>query len=94
MIILTSITCTLATSVDVKRVFSHGRLLLPHIRNRLSAQSTQALLCLSNWSDISLVKDIDVLSVARLEGLEGNHDVEMDAGWDIIKVKAPAGKTR
>ncbi|KAJ7933627.1 hypothetical protein B0H13DRAFT_1592206, partial [Mycena leptocephala] len=36
-----------ATSVDVERVFSRGRLLLSHVWNRLSAQSTRALMCLA-----------------------------------------------
>jgi len=30
----------IATSVDVERIFSHGRLLLSHVRNRLTAQTT------------------------------------------------------
>lgn len=30
----------LATSVDVEQIFSRGRLLLSHVRSRLSAQST------------------------------------------------------
>jgi hypothetical protein len=36
----------IATSVDVEQVFSKGRLVLPHVQNRLSVQSTCALLCL------------------------------------------------
>jgi len=39
-----------ATSVDVERTFSQGRLVLSHVRNRLSVQSTRALLCLGVWS--------------------------------------------
>jgi hypothetical protein len=74
----------LATSVDVECVFSRGRLLLSHIRNRLSAQSTRALLCLGNWSLLGMVDNIDVLTVARLEALEGDFDFEMDVGWDRI----------
>jgi len=35
-----------ATSVDVERLFSHGQVLLSHNHNRLSAQTTRALLCL------------------------------------------------
>jgi len=73
------------TSVDVERVFSRGRLVLPHVRNRLSAQSTRALLCLGDWSRLSLVKDADVLAVTRLEQLPGNKDFLMDDGWDVIK---------
>ena len=40
--------CSLATSVDVERVFSRGRLILSHVRSQLTAQSTRSLLCLVN----------------------------------------------
>ena len=36
----------IATSIDVERLFSRGRLLLPHTRNGLSSRSTRALLLL------------------------------------------------
>ncbi|KDR79571.1 hypothetical protein GALMADRAFT_47315, partial [Galerina marginata CBS 339.88] len=39
-----------ATSTDVERLFSRGRLILSHTRSRLSPQSTRALLCLGSWS--------------------------------------------
>jgi hypothetical protein len=71
-----------ATSTDVERVFSCGRLVLPHIRNRLSAQSTRAVLCLGAWSLMGFVKDSDILEVTKMPegpddgGLEGNIYVE------------------
>ena len=46
-----------ATSVDVERVFSKGRLILSHVRNGLSVQSTRALMCIGAWSRMGLVKD-------------------------------------
>ncbi|KZV90026.1 hypothetical protein EXIGLDRAFT_559559, partial [Exidia glandulosa HHB12029] len=49
-----------ATSVDVERTFSKGRILLSHIRNRLSAQSTRALLCLNSWIPLNIVKTSDI----------------------------------
>ncbi|KIJ91128.1 hypothetical protein K443DRAFT_38242, partial [Laccaria amethystina LaAM-08-1] len=49
-----------ATSVDVERTFSQGRLLLSHICNRLCVQSTWALLHLGIWSKMGYVKDKDV----------------------------------
>ncbi|KIL65169.1 hypothetical protein M378DRAFT_52957, partial [Amanita muscaria Koide BX008] len=52
-----------ATSVDVERLFSRGRILLSHLRNRMSAQTTRALLCLGSWSRLKLVKDEDVRKV-------------------------------
>ncbi|KIK42772.1 hypothetical protein CY34DRAFT_82964, partial [Suillus luteus UH-Slu-Lm8-n1] len=72
-----------ATSVDVERTFSHGRLLLSHVRSRLSTQTTRALLCLGSWSLLGLVKDKDVMSVTRLPDLQGEED-ELSEGWDDI----------
>ncbi len=79
----------LATSVDVERIFSRGCILLSHIRNRLSAQSTRALLCLGQWSLHGYVHDDDILAAAALpEVLDGegeDGDFLMPDGWDIIK---------
>jgi hypothetical protein len=74
-----------ATSVDVERIFSRGRLLLSHIRNRLSAQSTRALLCLGSWSLLGMVKDEDVLKVAVLQDVQGEDEIELEDGWDSIR---------
>ncbi|PPR06541.1 hypothetical protein CVT26_000704 [Gymnopilus dilepis] len=72
------------TSVDVERVFSRGRLILSHVRSRLNAQSTRALLCLGNWSLLGFVEDNDVIPVARMPDVEGDEEVELDEGWDRI----------
>lgn len=77
-----------ATSVDVERVFSTGRLLLSHIRNRLSAQTTRALLCLNNWSKLGLVKDEDVMqAAAEAEANTAETADEVADGWDRIVLK-------
>ena len=60
----------LATSVDVERVFSKGRILLSHIRNRLSAESTQALLCLGAWFKAGLVQTSDIVAASNLPELK------------------------
>jgi hypothetical protein len=67
----------------VERVFSKGRIVLSHVRNRLSAQSTRALLCLGNWSRLGYVRDKDVLAVTMQPDLEGDEDYLRD-GWDAI----------
>jgi hypothetical protein len=72
-----------ATSVNVKRVFSRGHLLLLHVRSRLSAETTHAPLCLGCWSLLGLVKDKDVLPVTRLADIEG-EEPELEDGWDSI----------
>ena len=78
---------TLATSVDVERTFSQGRLLLSHIRNRLSAQSTRATLCLGDWSKMGFMKNNDVMKVVNAPDVEGDGDsdgnVEQEE-WDKI----------
>jgi hypothetical protein len=72
-----------ATSVDVERTFSQGRLLLSHIRNRLSVQSTRALLCLGVWSLMGYVKDNDLKAATVLP--EAGSDEEVLANdWDAI----------
>ncbi|EIW58934.1 HAT dimerization, partial [Trametes versicolor FP-101664 SS1] len=48
-----------ATSVDPERTFSRGRLALPHTRNRLSPQSTRALMCVGNWSLAGFIHQSD-----------------------------------
>lgn len=73
----------IATSVDVERVFSKGRLLLSHVRNRLSVQSTRALMCLGVWSAMGFVKDGDVKAVTVLPEVVGEEE-ELDADWDAI----------
>lgn len=73
-----------ATSVDVERVFSRGRLVLSHVRSRLSAQSTRALICLGSWSVKGLVKDSDALAVGSLPDVEGDEELELGVGWDCI----------
>jgi hypothetical protein len=77
------LTISLATSVDVERTFSKGRLLLSHVRSRLSVQSTRALLCLGSWSLKGLVKDGDVLSAASQPDLVG-QEPEIVLGWDAV----------
>lgn len=75
----------LATSVDVERLFSRGRLLLSHVRSRLSVQTTRAVLCLNSWSTNELVKTEDVLAVSKEDDIpEGVLEPELIRGWDAI----------
>jgi hypothetical protein len=72
-----------ATSVDVERTFSQGRLVLSHVRSRLSVQSTRALLCLGVWSTMGYVKDNDVLTAAVLPDVEGEEE-DLAEDWDAM----------
>jgi hypothetical protein len=65
------LTVSAATSIDVERLFSRGRLVLSHTRSRLATQTTRAILCLGAWSKMGLVKDTDVLAVAKMKEVEG-----------------------
>ncbi len=79
--------CLSATSVDVERVFSRGHLLLHYVRNRLSAQTTRALLCLGYWSNLGLIEPKDAQKAAQLADLNlDDSDYEMEDGWDAIDV--------
>jgi hypothetical protein len=71
----------LATTVDVECTFSQGRIVLSHIRNHLSSQSTRALMCVGAWSWLGLVKNNDILDVLGEEVKEEN---ELPQGWDAI----------
>ncbi|KIK32216.1 hypothetical protein CY34DRAFT_35563, partial [Suillus luteus UH-Slu-Lm8-n1] len=66
-----------ATSIDVERLFSHGRLLLSQVCLRLSARSTRALLCLNAWSRLNLVKTEDILHVSALPDIKGDAEEEL-----------------
>ncbi|OAX32671.1 hypothetical protein K503DRAFT_701687, partial [Rhizopogon vinicolor AM-OR11-026] len=66
-------------------LFSCGRLLLSHVRSRLSVQSTWALLCLGFWSQLNLIKPEDVNKVTMLPDVEGEEQ-EMAHGWDSINI--------
>ena len=72
-----------ATSIDMECIFSKGRLILSHVWNGLSVQSTHALMCLSAWSRMGLVKDKDVMEAARLPDVKGSK-AELDSGWDDV----------
>ena len=73
-----------ATSVDVERTFSQGRLLLLHIRNWLCVQSTRALLCLGIWSKMGYVKDKDVKVATVLPEVGSDEEDVLSDDWDAI----------
>lgn len=75
----------LATSVNVERIFSKGRILLSHLRSRLSVQSTRALMCVGEWSLMGFVKDSDLTAVAALPEVDGEEE-ELGQDWDAIIV--------
>ena len=67
-------------------MFSQGRLLLSHVRSRLSVQSIRALMCLGVWSKLGFITDSDVkAAVIGLPELNGDdEETELDINWDSI----------
>lgn len=76
-------TLILATSVDVERVFSKGRIAVNHLRNRLSAQSTRAILCLNSWYHADIVKAVDLNKATADPGVEGDSEF-YEEDWDVM----------
>jgi len=74
---------SIATTVDVERVFSRGRLVLPYVRNRLAVQSTRASLCVGLWSSQGLVKDADIRASLGADEIVGEEG-ELTKDWDAI----------
>jgi hypothetical protein len=68
----------LATLVAVERVFSKGQLIISHIQNRLSGQSTWALMCLGAWTKQQLVKSSDLVDALKLPDVEDDDEVIVD----------------
>ena len=68
------------SSVAVEHISTKGCLLLSHVQNQLSAQSTHALLCLGYWGKLGYIKNLNLLGVASLPdakdgemGLDDEH---------------------
>ncbi|RDB18255.1 putative AC transposase [Hypsizygus marmoreus] len=70
-----------ATSVNVECVFSKGRLVLSHIRNRLSVESTRALMCLGAWSRLDFVKDKDIIAATSQPAVP--DEGELEENWEF-----------
>jgi len=73
----------IATSVNVERVFSRGRLVLPYVHGRLAVQSTHVSLCVGLWSSQGLVRNEDIGAALGPEETEEEGKLPMD--WDIIQ---------
>ena len=72
-----------ATSVNVKWVFSHGRLILSHVHSHLLVQSTCALICLGSWSLLGLVKNMDILAITALDDVKGMRSMSLKMAGTI-----------
>ncbi|KAF5309387.1 hypothetical protein D9619_012291 [Psilocybe cf. subviscida] len=72
------------TSVNVERVFSQGRILLSHLRNRLSSATIRASMCVGEWSRMGFVRTQDITATAVLEDVEEGEDEYLELDWDKI----------
>ena len=72
------------TSVDVERTFSQGQLLLSHIHNLLSVQSTCTILCLGVWSPMGYVKNEDIQAATVLPEVGEDEFEDLPEDWDAI----------
>jgi hypothetical protein len=57
--------------------------MLSHVRNRLSAQTIRALMCVGAWFSAGYVKSRDIHAVTMLPELTGEEE-ELADGWDAI----------
>jgi len=64
------------TSVDVEHLFSCGHLILLYTWNRLNVTLTQALLCLSSWSLLGLLRDEDLAEVSKFNDIDSKIELE------------------
>lgn len=71
-------------------MFSRGRRCLTHVRSRLSAQTTRAILCVGAWSRLGLIASEDVKVVSTLPETDSAEDLEN--GWDRIVMPSQAEK--
>jgi len=65
----------IATSVDVKCLFSYGHLVLSYTCSWLSVLSTCALLYVSSWSHSGLVWNEDIKAVVKLGDIDAQQEV-------------------
>lgn len=68
----------------MERVFSKGRLVLSHIRNRLSVDSTRALLCLGNWSRMGLIRKEDLNDAALLPDMKEGECQDLEDEFGVV----------
>jgi len=75
------LTLSPASSTDIERIFSRGRDLLDYRRNRLTAESMRALLCLRDWirNGIIAIDEITEFLAAKSSGVVSESESEDEA---------------
>ncbi|EKM75177.1 hypothetical protein AGABI1DRAFT_95115 [Agaricus bisporus var. burnettii JB137-S8] len=76
---------TASSSVDELTRYLRDGNLLTNRRNRLVGQTVRSLLCLGDWISAGIIMNKDIVrAVSGLPDIEGDDEVEMEAGWDRI----------
>jgi hypothetical protein len=75
---------SIATTIDVERVFSHAHLVLPYVRKSLGVQSMHVSLCVGLWSSQGLIKDGDIKTALGAD--DDREEDELPVNWDAIPV--------
>lgn len=65
-------------------MFSKGRLILSHVRNRLSVETTRALMCLGNWSKQGRIPDDVLKAASKLPDVKATDIAEEDQYDDVL----------
>lgn len=65
----------LASSVSVERTFSRGRILIPHLRNRLRPETVRALMCFGDWSREDFVSNAELVKFIFEESDNNDEDL-------------------
>ena len=73
----------LATSINIKQVFSKGWILLSHLHSKLSVQSTCALMCVGERSSMGFIKDHNIRAATALLKVN-SEEKELEDDWDTI----------
>ena len=80
----------LATAVDAEQSFSHGRILISHLRNRLRASSIRALMCFGDWCRQQLVSDTELTAALSVRGLPLRLPQAHSSTHPTVTRKSPA----
>lgn len=68
----------IASSVNVERTFSRGRILIPHLRNRLRGETIRALMCFGDWSRQDLFSNQELVDYLVSDSSNDDEDESMD----------------
>ncbi len=74
--------------MDVERIFSRGHVILSYLRNRLSVQMVQALLCIDEWIKVGIIKEKHIHDAIKgsKEMEEDDEAMYVEDGWDNIDI--------